>query len=95
MENGVDKGDDPATWQTIHNSPGLEDLWQLHLSTTGELPLNVAEPFIANLDEKSEGNYIKVRADGDGNFTVFNSRTKETKSYSKKCTGSSPSSQPF
>lgn len=95
MENGVDKGDDPTTWQIIHNSPGLEDLWQLHLSTTGELPLNVAEPFIANLDEKSEGNYIKVRADGDGNFTVFNSRTKETKSYSRKGTGSSPSSQPF
>ena len=95
MENGVDQGDDPATWQIIHESPGLEDLWQLHVSAMGEVPRNVAEPFIANLDEKSEGNYIKVSADRDGNFTVFNSRTKETKSYNKTGNGASPPSLPF
>jgi competence protein ComEC len=95
MENGVEKGDDPSTWQIIHDSPGLEDLWQLHLSATGEVPRNVAEPFIANRDEKSEGNYIKVSAGRDGNFTVFNSRTKETKSYNKTITGTPPSSLPF
>lgn len=95
MENGVDKGDDPATWQIIHDSPGLEDLWQLHLSATGELPRNVAGRFIANLNSKSEGNYIKVSADRDGSFTVFNSRTKETKSYNQAGQGTSPSSLPF
>jgi competence protein ComEC len=95
MENGSDKGDDPATWQIIHDSPRLEDLWQLHLSAAGENPRHAAEPLIANLNEKSEGNYFKVSADQDGNFTVFNSRTKEAKSYHQRGNGTSPSSLPF
>ena len=84
MENGAKKGGEPATWQVVHDSPGLEDLYQLHYSVAGGLDHNVAEPLIANVDEKSDGNYIKVMADLDGSFSVFNSRTKETKSYKKK-----------
>jgi beta-lactamase superfamily II metal-dependent hydrolase len=33
MNNGTRKGGDPETMKTIHSSPGLEDLWQLHFST--------------------------------------------------------------
>ena len=87
MENGPDKGGDAATWQVIRDSPGLEDLWQLHHSSSGGPEHNVAEPLIANVDERSDGHYIKVSADQDGNFTVFNSRTRETKSYKKPVTG--------
>jgi competence protein ComEC len=83
MENGAKKGGEPATWQTIRDSPGLEDLWQLHYSVAGGKDHNVAEPLIANVDDQSDGNYIKVTADRDGSFTVFNSRNKETRSYKK------------
>jgi competence protein ComEC len=83
MENGAKKGGEPATWQIIHESPGLEDLYQLHYSIAGGPDHNVAEAQIANLDEKADGNYIKVTAARDGSFTVFNSRNKETKSYTK------------
>src|SRR5205085_7981621 len=30
MNNGAHKGGKPEAWQTVHDSPGLEDLWQLH-----------------------------------------------------------------
>jgi len=30
MDNGAHKAGSPEAWQTIHESPGLEDLWQLH-----------------------------------------------------------------
>ena len=32
MDNGALKGGHPAAWQIVHDSPGLEDLWQLHYS---------------------------------------------------------------
>jgi competence protein ComEC len=83
MENGAKKGGAAATWQVLHDSPGLEDLYQLHRSIVGGPDHNVAAPMIANADETSDGNYIKVTADRDGSFTVFNSRTQETKGYNK------------
>ena len=30
MNNGAKKGGSPEAWQTMHSSPGLEDIWQLH-----------------------------------------------------------------
>src|SRR5438128_3060028 len=32
MNDGTRKGGEPETMQTVHSSPGLEDLWQLHFS---------------------------------------------------------------
>src|SRR5580704_17675601 len=32
MNNGTRKGGDPEVMKTLHSSPGLEDLWQLHFS---------------------------------------------------------------
>jgi beta-lactamase superfamily II metal-dependent hydrolase len=85
MENGAKKGGEPATWQVVHDSPGLEGLYQLHYSPVGGAEHNVAEGAIANLDEKDDkGNFIKVTAEKDGSFRVLNSRTGETKSYPRK-----------
>jgi hypothetical protein len=56
------------------------DLWQLHQSFLGE-PLNVADPFIANLGETDAGHWLKVSARADGSFSVTNGRTGETKAY--------------
>ncbi|MGH9524426.1 MAG: ComEC/Rec2 family competence protein, partial [Terriglobales bacterium] len=30
IDNGAHKGAKPAAWQTVHDSPGLQGLWQLH-----------------------------------------------------------------
>jgi glucose/arabinose dehydrogenase/beta-lactamase superfamily II metal-dependent hydrolase len=80
MNNGAKKGGSPEAWQTVHDSPGLEDLWQLHYAEAGGKDHNVAEPMIANPDE-SAAHYIKVSAQRDGSFTVTNTRNKLTKSY--------------
>jgi competence protein ComEC len=83
MNNGAHKGGSPEAWETIHNSPGLQDLWQLHYAMDSDKAHNVSEMFIANMDENCEGKYIKVTAETNGTFTVLNSRNKFKKTYSK------------
>jgi len=84
MNNGAKKGGSAESWQTIKSSPGLEDLWQLHFAVAGGKDSNVADSFIANIDEACEGKYIKASAMSDGSFTVVNSRNKYQKSYAAK-----------
>ena len=42
---------------------------------------NVADSFIANVDEHCTGQYIKLTAEGNGSFTVWNQRNKFEKIY--------------
>lgn len=81
MNNGAKKGGTPEAWQVIHDSPGLADLWQLHFAVAGGKDHNVPDAMIANPDVNCEGNYIKVSALDSGEFTVYNSRNKYTKTY--------------
>jgi competence protein ComEC len=81
MNNGARKGGQPAAWQIVKDSPGLEDLWQLHYSMEGGKEHNVPDTFIANVDEHCEGSYLKLTAESNGSFTVFNSRNKFQKIY--------------
>lgn len=83
MDNGARKGGSPAAWQIIHDSPGLDDLWQLHYSIEGGKDHNVSDALIANPDEKCQGKYIKATAEPDGSFTVLNSRNNYEKTYKK------------
>jgi beta-lactamase superfamily II metal-dependent hydrolase len=83
IDNGPRKGSSPAAWQIVHDSPGLEDLWQLHYAAESDRDHNVAEDRIANVKENCEGKYLKVSADADGTFTVTNGRTGAQKTYKK------------
>ena len=74
MNNGAHKGGSPDAWEPIHNSPGLQDLWQLHYAIGSDKAHNVSEMFIANPEEKCQGKYIKVTAEPNSTFTVWNSR---------------------
>ena len=84
IDNGPRKGSSPAAWQIVHDSPGLEDLWQLHYAAESDREHNVAEERIANVKENCEGKYLKVTAEADGAFAVANSRTGVEKKYPKK-----------
>jgi competence protein ComEC len=84
MNNGAKKGGAPAAWKIIRNSPGLEDLWQLHFALAGGKETNASEPMIANLDPNCEGKYIKVSANQDGSFVVTNTRNKYSKTYAAR-----------
>lgn len=84
IDNGPRKGSSPAAWQIVHDSPGLEDLWQLHYAEESDKQHNVPEERIANVKENCEGKLLKVLAESDGTFTVTNGRTGVQKTYSKK-----------
>ena len=83
MNNGAHKGGSPEAWQIVHDSPGLEDLWQLHYAVEGGKDHNVDEKMIANVEENSDGHGIEVLAEPDGSFTVVNSRSGFRKTYGK------------
>jgi len=55
MNNGTRKGGQPEVMRTLHLSPGLEDLWQIHFSELSGQEYTVPGMFIANLlDEPSQ-----------------------------------------
>ena len=83
MNNGAIKGGHPVAWQTVHDSPGLEDFWQLHYSMAGAEKHNVPEQFIANVGGDDQGYCIKVTAEPNAVFTVTNERNGYSKTYTK------------
>jgi len=48
MNNGTRKGGQPEVMQTLHSSPGLEDLWQIHFSLLSGQEYTQPGMFIAN-----------------------------------------------
>jgi len=83
MNNGAHKGGSPEAWQIVHDSPGLSGFWQLHYAGDTDRQHNVSEDFIANLEEKADGHYLKVVALPNGTFTVSNSRNGVSRTYTR------------
>jgi beta-lactamase superfamily II metal-dependent hydrolase len=81
MNNGARKGGSPDAWQIVRNSPGLEDIWQLHYAVEAGKQNNTTEPFIANPEEKCQGYGLKLSASADGSFTVTNTRNGFARRY--------------
>ncbi len=85
MNNGAHKAGSPEAWQTVHDSPGLEDLWQLHTAEDSDAAHNSPTDLIANpAGATKDGAWLKVAASPDGSFSVTNSRTGQTKQYPHK-----------
>jgi competence protein ComEC len=82
VNNGERKGISADVARTLRTSPGIQDIWQLHYSTTAGPELNAPEQFLANMTAKDcQGNSIKVSARRDGSFTVTNARNGFSKNY--------------
>jgi competence protein ComEC len=85
MDNGAHKAGSPEAWQTVHESPGLEDLWMLHTAEGSDAAHNSPADLIANPKGLgTDGAWLKVVASPDGSFSVTNSRTGMTKDYPHK-----------
>lgn len=84
MDNGAHKAGMPAAWQTVHDSSGLEDLWQLHTAENSDAAHNSPAVLIANPKGGGDGHYLKVVAEADGSFSVTNARTGLTKEYPRR-----------
>jgi hypothetical protein len=87
MNNGAKKGGSPDAWQIVKDSPGLEDLWQLHYAVEGGKDHNVPDSFIANVEDNDTGKYLKLTVDPNGSFTVWNQRNKFEKVYKAAASG--------
>lgn len=85
MNNGAQKGGSPEAWQTVHDSPGMEDLFMLHTAEGSNAAQNSPEALIANPKGGTQDSaYFKVAANADGSFSVTNSRTGKSKDFAKK-----------
>jgi competence protein ComEC len=81
VDNGEKKGGSPSALDIIKSSPGIAATWQLHYSAEAGAS-NASVDRLANLQGPDAANFLKLTAQPDGSFGVFNSRTKETKNYS-------------
>lgn len=72
------------TYLRLASTPGVEGIWQSHLSLLDPDPHhNTAENMIANLEDTADckGNWIKASVARDGKFTVTNGRNGFSRSY--------------
>jgi competence protein ComEC len=81
MDNAAIKGGNIPVLDTIRQAPGLEALWQLHYSEEGGAEHNTGADYIANPQGPDQGNFITVKADPKGSFTVTNSGNQYSKTY--------------
>jgi beta-lactamase superfamily II metal-dependent hydrolase len=86
MNNGPRKGGPAVVFQTLRQSPGLEDIWQGHLALGTPREVNTDEKMIGNLGASAEctGNLLKLSVAPDGKYTMTNPRTGYTKTYQSK-----------
>jgi beta-lactamase superfamily II metal-dependent hydrolase len=84
INNGIRKGGQPETMRVLHTSPGLEDLWQLHVAQLSGPEYDIPGMFVANVVEDpqhSPAHWLKVSAQSNGTFSVTNSRNGFSKTY--------------
>jgi len=84
MDNGAHKGGSPEARQTMHTSPGLEDIWQLHYAVETGQQNNAPEQFIANPEENCQGYGLTLSVSADGAFIVTNARNGYAIKYPAK-----------
>jgi beta-lactamase superfamily II metal-dependent hydrolase len=82
MNNGARKGTAKATVDTLKASPGIQAMYQVHKNVREDKEDNTADEFIANLEEKCAGNYIKLAVAPDGkSYTVSIPATGHQRTY--------------
>ena len=82
MNNGARKGTAKSTIEGLKSSPGIQAMYQVHKNIRADIEDNTADEFIANLDEKCEGNYIKLSVDPSGKtYTVTIPATGHSRTY--------------
>jgi hypothetical protein len=82
MNNGPRKGTAKSTVDTLKNCSGIQAMYQLHRNVRPDKENNTADEFIANMEEKCAGNYIKLSVAADGkSYTVNIPATGHKRTY--------------
>jgi hypothetical protein len=71
MNNGARKGGAKATLATLRSLSSIQTMYQVHRDLRGGEEYNTDDQYIANLEEKCEGNCIKCSVDPSGqSYTI-------------------------
>lgn len=65
MSNGTTKGCAADTWTALRATPSIEAVFQIHKNLRKDSENNAPDEHIANLEQKCEGNFIKLSADAE------------------------------
>jgi len=66
IDNGPKKGAEAKTYAALQRIPGIESIFQLHKNVATTWNDNTAATYIANVDEKCAGEFIKMSVDASG-----------------------------
>jgi hypothetical protein len=82
MNNGPKKGTMAEVMQTLRAADSIKAIYQVHKNVRPDIENNTHEDFIANLEEKCEGHYIKLSVAPDGkSYTVSIPARKHERTY--------------
>jgi competence protein ComEC len=84
VDNGAKKGGSPSALDVIKSAPNLQAMWQLHFSEEAGAAHNSDEGFIANHSATDIGDFVRLTAQPDGSFSIYNPRTKFATAYAAK-----------
>ena len=88
MDNGPRKGGGAATLATLRGVSSIRTMYQLHRDLRGGKEYNTDDPFIANVNEKCAGNYIKCSVDPSGkSYTISIPATGFAQTYQTRTAG--------
>ena len=85
--NGPRKGGSPESYAVVRDTPGIEDIWQVHRAMDSGANGNTDPQLIANLTEEDDcvGHWIKSTVQADGrSWTMTNGRTGYSRNYLSK-----------
>jgi competence protein ComEC len=85
MNNGPKKGTMAEVMQTLRAAESVKVIYQVHKNIRPDIENNTHEDFIANMEEKCQGNYIKLSVAPDGKtYTVSIPATKHERTFQTK-----------
>jgi beta-lactamase superfamily II metal-dependent hydrolase len=80
--NGAKKGGDAERYDTVHASPRIERVWQLHFGEEAGADHNTPETYIANPTAATDAHAsLEISVTKEGAITVTNDRTGFKESY--------------
>ena len=85
--NGPRKGGSAKSYAVVRDTPGIEDIWQVHRAMDADAAGNTDPQLIANLVDEDDcvGHWIKATVQPDGrSWTMTNGRTGYSRNYLSK-----------